>query len=144
MEEKQRINKKLATILDYLEELSQTLPIEIENYLENSKTRNACERLAHKIIEASMDIVSILCKVNNCPSHVQNDYYLMTEELTKNRVLTKNIGESLIDYRGFRNVLVHGYEKINDKRAFELMKEILIFYPEFIEHVSKTLEKVKR
>lgn len=139
MEEKQRIEKKCNLVLDYVEELGQTLSMRVEDYTNDSKTRNACERLAHKIIEASMDVVSILCKINKSPSNVANDYYLMTEELTKTGFLTKNIGSKLTEFRGFRNLLVHGYEKVNDKRAFELMKEITEFYPEFVAQVSKKL-----
>lgn len=139
MEEKQRIEKKLGTMLDYVEEMSQMIPAEATDYLHNSKTRNACERLAHKIIESSMDVVSMLCKANRCPSNVVNDYYLMTEELTKIGVFNKKISDKITEFRGFRNLLVHGYEKVNDKRAFELMREMLEFYPEFIDHVSKKL-----
>ncbi len=140
MEEKQRIEKKLGSILDYIEELGEILPTKAEDYILDSKTRNACERLAHKIIESSMDVVAITCKINNCPSHAINDYYLMTEELTKTGFFTKNIGNKLTEFRGFRNILVHGYEKVNDKRAFELMNEIIEFYPQFVEHISKKLD----
>ncbi|MDP3742589.1 MAG: DUF86 domain-containing protein [Candidatus Micrarchaeota archaeon] len=139
MEEKQRIEKKLGSILDYLEELGQTLPTKAEEYISDTTARNACERLAHKIIESSMDVVAITCKFNKCPANAINDYYLMTEELTKTGFFTKNMGNKLTEFRGFRNILVHGYEKVNDKRAFELMKEIAEFYPEFVEHISKKL-----
>lgn len=135
METKEKIERKCSAILDYIGELESILPESIASYTGDIRTKNAAERLAQKIIESSMDIVAILCQRYGCPSSSLNDYYLMITELTKKHILTERIAHMLVEFRGFRNVLVHQYEKINDETAFERIREMIEKYKSFVEEV---------
>lgn len=139
METKERIEKKCDLIIDYVDELSSFLPDDIKTYIKDIKTKNAAERLAQKIIESSMDVVAMLCSLRGCPSSTSNDYYSMIEDLSKKGILKDRTKSKLIELRGFRNIVVHEYEGIEDERALEVIRELLGFYRNFVEEVLEKL-----
>ena len=50
------------------------------------------------------------------------------------------MGKKLRLMKGFRNILVHRYGKIDDKLAFEVLKENIGDFYDFIKGIGKFLE----
>ena len=46
--------------------------------------------------------------------------------------------------KGFRNILVHQYGKINQKRVLQFIRENLSDFRYFINDVNKILKEIKR
>ena len=53
------------------------------------------------------------------------------------------MAEKLRLMKGFRNILVHRYRRINDELAFEVIHEHLRDIYEFVELIEKLLEERK-
>jgi len=51
------------------------------------------------------------------------------------------LAEKLADMARFRNMLVHIYWKIDDKKVYEIMKKDISDLEEFIEEVKKYVGK---
>lgn len=52
----ERIKDKIEEIEKYLDELVEISPSTLDRYIEDFKTRAACERYTEKIIEAVVDL----------------------------------------------------------------------------------------
>ena len=63
-------------------------------------------------IDASMDIVAMLCKDFGITVH---DDYSNIQELEKKNLISTKISENLCKLNGLRNVIVHKYNKIEDE-----------------------------
>ncbi len=60
--------------------------------------------------------------------------------LVKSEILNEEMKEKLRAMRGFRNIVVHRYGKVDDKIAFEILKENLLDFYVFIKRIEEFLE----
>jgi uncharacterized protein YutE (UPF0331/DUF86 family) len=65
------------------------------------------------------------------------------ENLVKNKIISREVGEKIKEMKGFRNILVHRYGEIEDEIAYEEIKNVLKDFEEFEKEIEKFLEKVK-
>lgn len=70
------------------------------------------------------------------PQNDENLFDLLQNHLT-------NIS-NLKAMKGFRNILVHQYGKINQKRVLQFIRENLSDFRYFINDVNKILKEIKR
>jgi len=54
--------------------------------------------------------------------------------------LSEEMGEKLKAMKGFRNIVVHRYGRIDDRIAFEILKENLPDFYAFIRKIEEFLE----
>lgn len=59
---KGRISDKVDEIERFLDELLEILPIKIESYTKDFRTKAACERYFEKIVEAIVDLAFLVIK----------------------------------------------------------------------------------
>ena len=59
--------------------------------------------------------------------------------MLREKILSKEMVKKLRLMKGFRNILVHRYGKIDDKLAFKILKENIKDFYEFIEEIEKIL-----
>jgi len=120
----ERINDKLIEIEKYLEELSEIMPNNFEEYQRNFEKKAACERYFEKIIESVIDLCFILAKDRNLkmPEDEDNIFTILFQE----KIISERLLKNLKDAKGMRNFIIHQYGKINDELVFEAIKEKLI------------------
>jgi uncharacterized protein YutE (UPF0331/DUF86 family) len=58
------------------------------------------------------------------------------DNLVKNKLLSQSIGKKIKELKGFRNIIIRRYGKIDDKLSFELIKENLGDFDKIIERVK--------
>ena len=63
------------------------------------------------------------------------------DNLIKNKIIKKDMGETLKSMKGFRNILVHRYGRINDEIAYNIIKEHLQDFYTFIETIEKNIKE---
>ena len=63
--------------------------------------------------------------------------------LVRAGIIPREMAEKLRLMKGFRNILVHRYGRINDELAFEVIHEHLGDIYEFVELIEKLLEERK-
>ncbi len=137
MDEK-RILSKLDELNSYLEELESIKPAEFEEYASSVKERRACERLLQISIETVIDVCNML--VSQLKIGLPADEDEVFEKLEEKRVISQGISLTLKEMKGFRNVLVHKYAKIDDELVFENLDKLSDF-ERFKEEILLFLRK---
>ena len=67
-------------------------------------------------------------------------YAEMFEILNKNNIIGENLSTDLVNMARFRNVLVHGYAKIDNSRVILFIKQRLIDVENFIKEILKLIK----
>jgi uncharacterized protein YutE (UPF0331/DUF86 family) len=136
--DKERIYAKMDEMEQYLKELQEIIPDSFESYKASIEKKRAIERLLQITIEAVMDICAMLVKELRLglPS-VEEDFL----EKLKENVLDPSLVEKLKEMKGFRNILVHGYSKIEDDKVFEILSKKLEDFQDFKMEVLEFLGK---
>ncbi len=136
--DKERILSKIAEIEEYLGEIYENMPQSFEEYESNTVLKRAMERLLQITIEACIDTCAILVKELKLGLPTEEQDFLQKLE---NRVLSKEVVASLKSMKKFRNLIVHGYSKINDHRVYEILRENLEDIEKFLSEVKEFLRK---
>ena len=89
-------------------------------------------------VETIIDIANIL--VSNLKLGIPEDEDKMFEKLREEKVISKNMEKTLKDMKGFRNIIVHKYAKVDDELVFENLENINDF-SEFIEKIMNFIKK---
>ncbi|OPY50496.1 MAG: hypothetical protein A4E49_02714 [Methanosaeta sp. PtaU1.Bin112] len=107
----------------------------LEDFLEDDKTKLATYKAFQEALEASMDVVAMMCK--DLGSTPQDDY----GNLDRLEVLADASRAVLKEANGLRNHLVHRYNKRDDHIARQSMADLLPGILAFTEEVAAWLEK---
>ena len=98
----------------------------------------AVERLFQIALEVVLDIGRMIISIENLPRPQENDEIFQI--LAKARILTEEYAKRAFGMGRFRNILVHGYMIIEEKRIFENLAGLNLF-KEFTEFVAGYLRK---
>lgn len=114
------IQERLKLLDGYTRQLRQLSESSLEEYRANEILRRAVERLLHLAIEACLDIGHHLIAERGyrAPQDNRDVFRVLADE----DVISPDLLPSLLDMAGFRNLLVHGYARIDD----DLVHEILV------------------
>jgi len=100
--------------------------------------RNTCKK-----IEFAVENVFDVCAIINTDLELgipANDEDVVGN-LVKNEVLDEEMREKLKSMKGFRNIVMHKYGKIDDKLAFKILKERMHDFYEFVEKIETFLNQ---
>jgi len=135
-----RVDDKIMEIEKYLQELSEIVPGDFEEYRENLEKKAACERYFQKIIEAAIDLTFLVIKENKLKTPEENKEAL--DILSSKEIISNKLSEKLKDTIGMRNFIIHQYEKLNDEIVFEALTEQLERdIKEFISSIKSAIKK---
>lgn len=135
-----RINDKVGEIEKYVQELSEIIPANFEEYEHDFKIHAACERYFERIIEAIVDLAFLVIKKYKLkvPEEDRQSFDILEQE----HIISGKLAEKLRDAKGMRNILAHEYGKVNDEIVFESIKdELILDVGEFIKQIKKFLKK---
>lgn len=118
MVDRQRVLAKVDELDGYLQELAHVSPSNREAYDDVEKKR-ACERLLQISIETVMTICQLL--VSGRRLGLPADQSDLFEKLAAEDVISRELAHTLQTMKGFRNVLVHEYGKIDDDLVFNFL-----------------------
>ncbi len=138
MLDKERILSKLDELDSYLGELKSIMPKSYAEYSKSVEKKRSCERLLHIAIECVIDICSLIVKGKRLglPSEEED----LFEKLEKKKIITRDMETRLKGMKGFRNVLVHRYSKVDDELVFESLGKM----DDFAEFKNAVLRLVKK
>ena len=118
-----KINDKINEVNIYLEELSEIIPSEFNEYKSNNLVKAACERYFEKIAEAVTDIAFMVIVKRKL--RVPEDDIDAFKILLDNKIIDEELYKKLKQAKGMRNILAHQYGTVNDKIVFETITEEL-------------------
>lgn len=139
MIDRERILGKVAELDSYLSELRQILPKSFDEYVRSIEKRRACERLLQIAVEAAIDICAMLVQGLRLGLPAEEDDVF--EKLAQHGVLSQKMVETLRRMKGFRNILVHEYGRVDDRIVFDVAVNRLGDFEDFKREVLAALQK---
>ena len=141
MIDRERILGKVAELDSYLSELRQILPKSFDEYVRSIEKRRACERLLQIAVEAAIDICAMLVQGLRLGLPAEEDDVF--EKLAQHGVLSQKMVETLRRMKGFRNILVHEYGRVDDRIVFDVAVNRLGDFEDFKREVLEALKKLQ-
>ena len=129
------IERKIMTLserLSRLRDLSNQMN-SLGEYQRSADTQDIAERNLQIAIEACMDIGKIIISAQGLPEPLDNKNIFIT--LAKAGLLSVKSLEFLVPMAGTRNILVHGYDRVDDSLIYGILKRHLDDFDSFISEV---------
>jgi uncharacterized protein YutE (UPF0331/DUF86 family) len=136
--DKNLIQGKIDLIEKDLQFLKQYKSIQNEEFLNNYKDIQAVKYSLFEIIEASIDIASHIISIKGFER--AESYAEMFEILGKKNIVDLKLSERLANMARFRNVLIHGYAKVDNSKILTYVQKNLIDLADFIKSILKFLK----
>ena len=138
---KEIIRTKLQEIEESINIVKRHLPKKLEDFLELGLIKDGI----YKKIEFAIENVIDICNIINSDLRlgIPREEVEVIENLRKNKIISKKLGEKIKGMRGFRNFLVHRYGAIDDRIAFKEIKKGLKDFGNFKKEIEKFLSKSK-
>ncbi len=135
MVDKVLIKNKLNRIETYLKELKAIKAPTYEEYCKNVVLKRFIERN----IELAIEQVISICKhiVSRLNLREPASYAECFEILAENQIIERENLEIYKQMAKFRNLLIHVYDKVDDKIVYQVYKERLDDFEVFIEEIKK-------
>jgi uncharacterized protein YutE (UPF0331/DUF86 family) len=117
-----------------LEQISRNLS-ELHDYQMSPDIKDIAERNLQVAIEACLDIAKIIISSNDLPEPKDNKGVFTV--LAEAGILSKKTLQFLVPMAGTRNILVHGYDKVEDSIVFSVIKQHLDNFAEYLREIKK-------
>lgn len=130
---KQRYKDKIAHSRERL--------FDLEDFLSDSEKVSilASEKVFQEAIEALTDIFAML--LTDMKLEVSDDYSNI-EKIERRSILNKKQAKICVEANGLRNVVIHKYNKIDEKRFVERAKELFPLLHEILNKLDNFIENV--
>ncbi len=135
---KEIIRTKIKEIEESIELVGENLPDTFEVFSSMGLIKDGI----YKRIEFAIENVFDICAIINTDLElgIPGDDEEIVENLVKNTILSEEMREKLKLMKGFRNIVVHRYGKIDDNLAFAILKKNIRDFYDFIRRVEEILE----
>lgn len=137
MLDRDRIITKIDELEGYLKELRSIIPEGYDEYLLSIEKRRACERLLQISVECVIDICGLL--ISGLRLGLPSEESEIFEKLFLNNIVSEEMKDTLKSMKGFRNILVHDYAKLDNALIYEIATTRLIDFERFVKDISKVL-----
>lgn len=136
-----RYNEKIALIRHRVTQIDDWSGEFVTDSLESDeKTLLAIYKAFQEIIEALMDLGAMtLTDSDNAP---QDDYQNI-DKLHQIGIIPKDAAKSLKAANGLRNWIIHRYNRLDDKLAFDSLNELIPLLLKSLEGISQWLSRQK-
>ena len=122
--------------LRFLEEIKN---LSSDQFVESYKDVQAAKYSLLEIMEACIDIANYIISVRGFRR--AEEYSEMFKVLKEEGVIGKELATKLEDMARFRNLLVHRYGEIDNRRVLEVIKHNLKDIEEFEKEIEKFLKE---
>jgi uncharacterized protein YutE (UPF0331/DUF86 family) len=139
MLDRDRILVKLDELDGYLSELQQVLPESYARYIGSVEKRRACERLLHISIECVIDICALFVSGLRLGLPAEEDDLIL--KLEQAGLISEERAKALRMMKGFRNILVHEYGRIDNAIVFAMATKRLQDFELFKEEILRALQE---
>ena len=135
------IRSKLVDIEDSVSLVEENLPSSYEEFSQLGLVKDGIYKRMEFAIENIIDICSIIS--SDLRLSVPESEESFVESLANIGILTPNMAEKTRRMKGFRNIIVHRYGRIDDLLAHKILTEHMGDFYEFIGSIERFLEKSK-
>ncbi len=135
---KEIILSKINEIEESLSLIEENIPEEFDDFENMGLLKDGIYKRLQYMIENILDICAIINSDLKFSSPGEEDDII--NNLVKNKILSQSLGNKIKELKGFRNIIVHRYGKIDDKLSFELIKENMDDFERFINDIKKIID----
>ena len=139
MLDRDRILSKLDELDGYLAELRQIVPDSYARYMESVEKRRACERLLQISIECVIDVCALFVSGLRLGLPAEDDDLI--EKLEQAALISAEMAKALRTMKGFRNILVHEYGRVDNAIVFSMATTRLQDFTFFRTEIAHALRK---
>lgn len=134
-----RINQKIADVKEALTTLEEYAKLPDDDFLPNRERIRSARYSFIMLAEAATNIASHLCaRVFNKAPVTYGDIFSI---LAENNVIDKSVAARLGKIVGFRNLLVHRYEIIDDRKMLAIMRHDLGDFGTYLSNIAGYLSQ---
>ena len=137
MLDSERILAKLDDLDGYLSEFRQIMPASFTQFKKVEKKR-ACERLLQVSIECVIDVCALI--VSGLRLGLPSEEDDLFERLEESGIISSDMKEALKKMKGFRNLLVHEYGRVDDEIVYDRVRNRLNDFIDFKKEIIKVLD----
>ncbi len=141
MIDRELVEKKMDMMEEGLAYLRQAKRIDLGRFLASFEKIQATKHTLQETMEASLDIANHLLAAKGLPR--SETYSGMFLALGEKGLLTRDLADRLAEMAGFRNLLVHRYAEVDNRRVHQILQENLTGLEEFVKQVGQILAKKK-
>jgi uncharacterized protein YutE (UPF0331/DUF86 family) len=131
------IERKLGDILERVERLKQ-MSVQIRTFAEYQQSRDGkdiVERNLQLAIEGCLDIAKIIISQKRLREPKDNKGVFVV--LGEAGILSQETVAFMAPMAGTRNILVHGYDKIDDEAIYGVLKKRLKDFDTFLQEIRR-------
>ncbi|MFH1703567.1 MAG: DUF86 domain-containing protein [Nitrospirota bacterium] len=122
-------------LLDTVSEIKSITSIKEEVFVKERKNIFSLRYLLIEAVEAMANICNhILTRVTG---QVPKGYPDCFEKLSEAKIIAKKLGGDLKKLASLRNILIHKYWEIDDRKVFKSAKENIGDFEEFLRQINK-------
>jgi len=135
------IRTKVTEIEESLQMVEEHLPDDIEDFLSLGIVKDGIYKRLEFCIENVFDICVVLSADYNLGIPGSDED--IVDNLVKSKILPDEMKEKLASMKGFRNIMVHRYGKLDDGLAFNILSDHLGDFHEFIVLIDDYIERYR-
>lgn len=133
------LGRKLETLEKYVAEIKELQGHTLEEFLKDGKLQDLAERRLEVSIQCCIDIANHI--ISRLSLGQPEEYSESFEILGRKFIIPEDFAAILADMAKFRNVLVHMYDKIDEKRVYRAVEEGVNDIVKFAEEIYKYMAK---
>lgn len=129
------INNKISQVKKFLKYAERYQKHSIQKIEEDIDIKLAVERSLFLVVQATIDLAETFIAYKNFrkPTTMSENFDILQEE----NIIPISLTEKLVNMVGFRNIITHGYEKINYATVYDILQNRLQDIIEFIKIIEK-------
>jgi uncharacterized protein YutE (UPF0331/DUF86 family) len=135
----QLIRSKLSDIEESVSLVEENLPESFEEFSQLGLVKDGIYKRMEFAIENILDILSIINSDLRLSLPESEDFFI--EILCHKGILTQSMVDKIRRMKGFRNIIVHRYGRIDDLLAYRILTENMDDFGEFVESIEGFLEE---
>lgn len=132
------IREKLTEIEESIELVGSHLPQSFDEFSRLGLVKDGIYKRTEFAIENVIDICAIIN--SDLRLEMPESEEGIVESLAKKGILTEEISDKIRRMKGFRNIVVHRYGKIDDKIAYSILTNNIDDFYQFIDAIDNFLE----
>lgn len=131
MNDEEFLQNRISLVEKYLSLLSKYSEVDKELLLQDDQLRGAVERYLYLAIQSTIDLAeTVISKKRLRKAQSLSESF---EILAENDVIPRELAENLVKMVGFRNILSHGYHKIDYEIVCSVLHEGLKDIERFLD-----------
>jgi len=126
-------------LLNTISEIKSIITIGEEVFVKEPKEIYALRYLLIEAVEAMANICNHF--LTRMAGQVPKGYPDCFEKLSEAGIITKELGEKLKKLASLRNILIHKYWEIDDRKIFRSAKENIGDFEQFLRQINEFIKK---